>query len=113
MGPLSIEEVNEILAKVHIFVNTSLSEGFANTFIQAWMREVPVVSLHVNPDNVFLKENVGFWAGSFKRMVEGILDLVNNPQKIVEMGQAACEYAMKKHSIENVRMITDVLFDKK
>ena len=31
-------------------VNTSDYEGFSNTFIQAWMRRVPIASLHVDPD---------------------------------------------------------------
>src|SRR5680860_260954 len=30
-------EVNAVLARAHIFVNTSVQEGFPNTFIQAWM----------------------------------------------------------------------------
>ena len=52
LGSQSQAEVNRLLARSHIFVNTSLYEGFPNTFIQAWQRKVPVVSLHVNPDCV-------------------------------------------------------------
>jgi glycosyltransferase involved in cell wall biosynthesis len=64
LGEKSQDEVNELLARAHIYVNTSLFEGFANTFIQAWMRDVAVVSLHVNPDGVFDREGVGIHAGS-------------------------------------------------
>jgi glycosyltransferase involved in cell wall biosynthesis len=52
LGRLSQSEVNGWLARSHLFVNTSDVEGFPNTFIQAWMREVPVLSLDINPDKV-------------------------------------------------------------
>jgi len=51
-GELSIDEVNEVLSESHIFVNTSRYEGFPNTYIQAWMRKVPVVALNFDPDDV-------------------------------------------------------------
>ena len=65
-----------MLARAHLFVNTSLFEGFANTFIQASMREAPVVSLHVNPDGVFDEGTVGVCAGSEERLVESVRTLV-------------------------------------
>ena len=50
LGHLAPESVNEQLAKAHLLVNTSDYEGFPNTFIQAWLRGLPVLSLNVNPD---------------------------------------------------------------
>ncbi len=52
-GAISQQEVNAELANAHVLVNTSLYEGFPNTFIQAWMRRTVVVSLNVNPDGIF------------------------------------------------------------
>ena len=49
LGERSHQEVNELLARAHIFVNTSIHEGFPNTFIQSWQRDVVVVSLSVDP----------------------------------------------------------------
>src|SRR5690606_16431046 len=45
LGAREQDEVNDLLERSHILVNTSDYEGFSNTFIQAWMRNVPVVSL--------------------------------------------------------------------
>jgi glycosyltransferase involved in cell wall biosynthesis len=55
-GELPIDEVNQILSMSHIFVNTSRFEGFPNTYIQAWMRKVPVVTLEVDMISVFTRE---------------------------------------------------------
>ena len=49
---LSQAEVNALLEHTDLLVNTSDYEGFSNTFIQAWMRRVPVVSLRVDPDRL-------------------------------------------------------------
>ncbi|MGH8138503.1 MAG: glycosyltransferase family 4 protein, partial [Steroidobacteraceae bacterium] len=69
LGARSQAEVNELLARAHLFVNTSLHEGFPNTFIQAWAREAAVVSLHVNPDGLLDEGEVGvFCHGSEQRL---------------------------------------------
>jgi hypothetical protein len=52
LGEVPLEEVNAQLAAGHLFVNTSKTEGFPNTFIQAWMRRVPTLSLDVDPDGI-------------------------------------------------------------
>jgi glycosyltransferase involved in cell wall biosynthesis len=38
LGRLPQEEVNAYLRKSHILINTSIYEGFSNTFVQAWLR---------------------------------------------------------------------------
>ncbi|MCD6322213.1 MAG: glycosyltransferase family 4 protein, partial [Clostridiales bacterium] len=47
LGSMPQADVNSFLENAHVLVNTSQYEGFSNTFIQAWMREIPVVSLNV------------------------------------------------------------------
>ena len=58
-GALSQAEVNGVLEHTDLLVNTSDHEGFSNTFIQAWMRRVPVVSLRVDPDRLLSGGGLG------------------------------------------------------
>ena len=54
-GQLDNSEVNAILARAHVVVNTSEFEGFSNTFVQAWLREVVVLSLNSNPSAILTR----------------------------------------------------------
>jgi len=103
----SFDQVNEILSKSHIFVNTSLLEGFPNTFIQSWMRKVPVVSLSINPDDVFSKKNVGFYSGTFEALVKYVKRLALDSKLREKIGEHAYDYAMAKHSMKNAKIIID------
>ncbi len=109
LGARSQDEVNALLATAHIFVNTSRYEGFANTFIQAWMRKVPVVSLEVDPDQVVSREGVGLFAdGDYEKMREQVRALVQDDRLRNEMGETAQRYALANHSVKNVERLLKV-----
>ena len=76
VGQKSQTEVNQLLARSHIFVNTSTLEGFPNTFVQAWLREVAVVSLTVDPDHVLQASRVGILAQSESGMLQAVRSLM-------------------------------------
>ncbi|MCF8095361.1 MAG: glycosyltransferase family 4 protein [Desulfobacteraceae bacterium] len=100
MGSRSVDEVNKTLAQSHIFVNTSLYEGFPNTFIQAWMRKVPVVSMHADIDGILEQEKFGFLCHNFKNLLHRTKLLVDNESLRYEMSEASQTYAFKNFSIE-------------
>ena len=108
-GELKVNEVESLLSTAHILVNTSIYEGFSNTFIQAWMRKVPVVSLNVDPDNLLTEKGIGFLSGSIDQMARDIEKLIDNPDLLYKMGQKAQEYAFERHSLGNIQKIREIM----
>jgi glycosyltransferase involved in cell wall biosynthesis len=109
MGIQSQNNVNLILAESHIFVNTSLYEGFPNTFIQSWMREVPVISLNVNPDKLIEKYNIGLVSGSYEKLKRDVINLIENKKLRKEMGLNAQSFALKNFSLRNASNLIHIL----
>lgn len=100
-GELTMNEVNRLLNSAHIFVNTSMFEGFPNTFIQAWMRRVPVVSLQVDPDNLLEKNTIGYRSGNFEKMIRDIGSLTEDMKLLEDMGKRAQQFAFSNYTVEN------------
>lgn len=109
LGKKSQDEVNEVMAQSHIFINTSEFEGFANTFIQAWMRRVPVVSLHVNPDNVFDTNKIGCHSKNYETLVQDVKRLVSDTDLRESMGDEARAHALEHHSMKNAEQLIHLL----
>lgn len=101
LGELSNNEVNDLLLKTDILVNTSEYEGFSNTFIQAWMRKNIVISMNSNPDDILSNHKVGFLCATINQMVEKISFLNDNKIELLEMQDSSMAYANKEHNLEN------------
>jgi glycosyltransferase involved in cell wall biosynthesis len=111
IGRVTFEESDELIGCASVCVNTSKYEGFPNTFVQAWMRKVPVVSLNVDPDDILVSEGIGFHSGNMENMVADVKNLINNKGLREEMGEKAQKYAFEHHTPEkNVKKIVK-LFD--
>jgi len=98
-GFVPYHHVNEYFKKASIFVNTSHIEGFPNTFIQAWMRYTPVVSLNVDPDGIIRNEKLGFCSGTFKQLVSDVITLLKDEKLRKIMGKNARKYVEREHDI--------------
>jgi len=109
LGEQPIEKVNELLATAHIFVNTSIAEGFPNTFIQAWMRKVPVVSLTFNADGVLNKNNVGYCGETYVGLKVAVTKLIEDEKLRCDMGERAQAYAYNFYSPKNVEKLISVI----
>lgn len=111
LGEKPIQEVNQHLAQSHIFVNTSRAEGFPNTFIQAWMRKVPTLSLDIDPDGVLAKQRIGYCAGSIEELKKRVIELCDNPQRREKMGIEAQRYAFDEHSPHAMQKLITLMDD--
>ncbi|WP_306547305.1 glycosyltransferase family 4 protein [Desulfobulbus sp.] len=101
-GELPQDRVASILAGAHLLVNTSQLEGFPNTFIEAWMREVPVLTLCVDPDGLLAQEDIGVCAGHFDNLVAHVKRLLRDEAERSKCGQRARAYAARRHSLEGM-----------
>ena len=105
-GPLSFDATNAQIGQSDLLLYTSEPvEGFGNSFIQAWLRNVPTVSLQFDPDGIIEGEGLGRCSMSFEQMVEDVTEYMRSDAIRVAAGHRAREYAMRCHSAE--RMITD------
>ena len=108
-GGCTQEEVNQLLARAAVLVNTSTYEGFSNTFVQAWMRRVPVVSLNVNPDGLLSSGRLGAFSGTPERLAEDILRLVTDRRLRESIGDTAWQHALDNHSLANTGRLISLL----
>lgn len=106
-------EIDSYFQEAKIFVNTSLFEGYPNTFVQATKNATPIVSLNVDPDN-FLKEyRCGFMTdGDFNMLIKRVKELLESQTLYSEMSQNALKYAKKEHNILNITKLYKNGFEK-
>lgn len=99
VGKVGLEEVHRLLDISRVLVNTSDYEGFSNTFIEAWMRGVPVVSLFVDPDNFIANRKIGYVVGNISSAATRIDELVNDHELWRNISSNCIEFSRKSFNI--------------
>lgn len=108
-GGVAPEEVNRRLASAHVLVNTSVTEGFSNTFVQAWLRGVPVVSLTVDPDEVFSRQEPSLLAGDEQRLGELVERLLDDDALRARIAAERRSYALAEFTEANAARLVDII----
>jgi glycosyltransferase involved in cell wall biosynthesis len=100
-GESEQEFILGMLNKVKVLVNTSDSEGFSNTFIEAWLRGVPVITLKgVNPDDLITKNGVGFVCDDIDEIQKRISEILNNSSLFSQMSLESKRMSKEKFDLE-------------
>jgi glycosyltransferase involved in cell wall biosynthesis len=100
-GELSIDDVNKYICESDLLISTSVSEGFSNTFIQAWLRGVPVFSMNSNPDYLF--DKYSFLGQFFDGKIDELLkDLEIFKKSSTEQTKAITEFSESTFSLRNI-----------
>jgi glycosyltransferase involved in cell wall biosynthesis len=96
------DALEDYFNRAKVFVCTSQSEGFPNTYIHAWTNGTPILSLEVNPDGILDEFTCGICCrGDFQRLVESLRSLLAD-KAYVALGRNARRYAEEVHDIEKV-----------
>ncbi|KKU48148.1 hypothetical protein A3H10_03515 [Candidatus Uhrbacteria bacterium RIFCSPLOWO2_12_FULL_46_10] len=97
------EDTDYYFKKAKIFVNTSSSEGFPNTFVQAAKNGTPILSLQVNPESILGRYEIGKLAnGSFEKLVNDLANILDDKRAWDKMSENAYIYAKENHNISRI-----------
>ena len=113
VGGVPYSEVNSYFARAKLFLNTSDSEGFPNSFLQAWVRRVPVVS-YFDPDGLIEGRGLGSSVDSQNDFVPALAMLLADDEQRSDMGARARRFVIERYSpgaiaAEYERLIADKL----
>jgi glycosyltransferase involved in cell wall biosynthesis len=103
LSPRSREETLDLYASAIAVVNTSHVEGFPNTFLEAWARATPALSLRVDPDAIIRRRGLGFAAdGSAEALAGFTARLWQDRDAAAVAGEAARRYLSEVHAPERI-----------
>ena len=70
-GRVPYHQVNALYDRARVFVNTSDSEGFPNSYLQSWRSGAPTVAFF-DPDHVIERQALGRAVGSLQAMAQSV-----------------------------------------
>jgi glycosyltransferase involved in cell wall biosynthesis len=100
-GPVPYHEVGAMYARARVFVNTSDSEGFPNSYLQAWVRGTPVVAFF-DPDGVIQRAGLGAAVASMDAMVAQVGALSAQPVLWREASVRCSNYMQQLYGEERI-----------
>jgi glycosyltransferase involved in cell wall biosynthesis len=100
-GRMSYWDVNAVYARARLLVNTSEVEGFPNTYLQSWIRGVPVVS-YIDPDGVIGRNGLGAVVESPAQMRDAILRLLGDPGALAAASSRCRAFMVREFAEEKI-----------
>lgn len=94
-GAVRYADSGRWIERAKIFLNTSIVEGFPNTFLQAWSRGVPVVSFF-DPDGLIRRLQLGAVPASTDDMRESIRGLLEADVYRENIGRRARDFVSRE-----------------
>jgi glycosyltransferase involved in cell wall biosynthesis len=94
-GPVPYREVREFFERARVLVHTSETEGFPNSYVQAWTHGVPVVAF-LDPDGLIARHGLGRSVTSLEQMVEAVAALTGDVSAWEAASRRSREYMDKR-----------------
>lgn len=104
LGRVPYHDMAHHYARARVFVNTSDSEGFPNSYLQAWIHGTPTV-VFFDPDQTIESNHLGFSVDSLDAMAERVQSLVVN-EALRQQYSSRCSGYMHEQYAEDTVMKT-------
>ncbi len=104
-------KINEYFLSAKIFINTSVVEGYPQTFIQSGLNGVPIISLCVDPDGFISQFRCGYvCGGSIEILNKKLIKIIKDPVLYETLSKNIYDYAINNHNIAtNAALILQML----
>lgn len=102
VGKCSFDEALAHFNSASVFINTSAAggDGFPNTYIQAWLRGVPVYTMGFDPDSVIVRNKLGYNNSDINQLEEKLNHLLRDKESYIAMSKRVKHYSEQHHSIK-------------
>jgi glycosyltransferase involved in cell wall biosynthesis len=111
-GGIAYPAVGEWFDRARLHVNTSDYEGFPNTFLQAWVRGVPVASFF-DPDRVIERRGLGRRCADMDSMCKEVDELLRDTSACAVIGERAREFVRSRYSAREIALRYLELLDRR
>lgn len=102
VGYLAREEISPFLSKALCLLNTSLYEGFPNTFLEAFAVGTPVATtVTIDPDQIIKQFLLGETARTPDELYNCILKIINN-ESYSDMSKRCLDYLNDNHDSKSI-----------
>ncbi len=100
------EDISKFLSSSDLFVLPSLyGEGCPTSILEAFSYKLPIIAHNIDGIPELVKNNIEgllYDVGDNKNMANGIIDLLTNSKKAVQMGEAGFYKLQHKFSLQNM-----------
>lgn len=96
-GQVAYQDVGALFNRAKIFINTSDIEGFPNTYLQAWIRGLPVVATF-DPDGIISREGLGVRVSNTCELAEAVSRILGNRAEFESMRRRCLQYMAAQYN---------------
>src|SRR5690554_377545 len=97
LGPITFEESEKLFDKAKLLVCTSEYEGFPNTFLQAWARNIPVLST-VDPSGLIAQKQLGIYVQDELQLNRQFENLISDHIQYTMINKNILNYFKNNHN---------------
>jgi glycosyltransferase involved in cell wall biosynthesis len=99
LGGVVREEMPKLYQRALCLCSTSISEGFPNTFLEAWSHGTPLVTTF-DPDGLVASQNLGKAITDVAGAVVAIREMIDHPDRWKTMSNNARRHYEKYHLVD-------------